>query len=242
MGNGLAGIAQNAMPRQFTAQNNGVAQAQIAPRQQRSAGSQILTTAPTGRFDKQAETNNSDQLIYVGRALTPLQVELLRGTLGTGGIDQTVKRLDLSQSAASEKPAAPEAATTGLITKGQSLTVTVPQLVGPGIEKTNLVKVADDGTINLPMLDPLAAAGTSRAELQTRIAAKYREANLIPAATVTVVVNAPATQPATRPSSVTAAPTTMPAASQPAAITTATTQPAMVDDKVDVVVYVQQAR
>ncbi len=102
--------------------------------------------------------------------------------------------------------------------KGQLLTVTVPELVGPGIEKTNVVSVAADGTISLPMIDPVPAEGMTAAALATSIADKYKQANLIPKATVSVK------------------PTTAPAAKADEA----TTQPA--DDRpVDLVVRVQPA-
>jgi protein involved in polysaccharide export with SLBB domain len=86
--------------------------------------------------------------------------------------------------------------------------------VGPGIEKTNVVKVTDDGTIALPMIDPLPAAGVLPGELERRIADKYREANLIPQATVTVTgAAAPSTQAATQPAT---QPVNQPAATEPA--------------------------
>jgi hypothetical protein len=207
------------------------------------AGDVAPSTAPSLLSSRQEQPGHAGGFVYIGRDLTPLQVELLHGTLVTGGIDQTVKRLDLGQPAV-EKPVVPQATVADAtpITRGQSLTITVPQLVGPGIERTNVVKVADDGTISLPMLDPIPATGSSATELQSRIAAKYREANLIPAATVVVVVNTPATRPATQAvmnslvKSMTAH-----AASQPTTITKAGTQPA-VDDNVDVVVYLEKAK
>jgi anti-sigma factor RsiW len=101
---------------------------------------------------------------------------------------------------------APPTTAPATLAVGDSVTVTVAQLVGPGVDKTNTVRVADNGTISLPMIEPLIAAGQRPADLQGEIAAKYKEANLIPDATVTVFpaattqpaapAEAPATQPA----------------------------------------------
>ena len=146
----------------------------------------------------------------------------------------------------------------GAIARGQTLTITIPQLVGPGIEKTNVVKVADDGTITLPMIDPLQANGTMPEELQRRITDKYREANLIREATVSVAVAAPpastqplaaalraSTQPATQPLRDLAMKdmaTTQPVARAAPAAATPGTHPAVDSSLVDVVVVVQQSK
>jgi hypothetical protein len=98
--------------------------------------------------------------------------------------------------------------------------------------------VADDGTIALPMIDPLPAAGAQPAELERKIADKYREANLIPQATVTVASAAPSTQGA----AAAAPPATMPA-TQPVAL--AATQPAPLPpavDGVNVVVVIEKSK
>jgi len=112
------------------------------------------------------------------------------------------------------------------IAADQPLTVTIDQLVGPGVDKTSNVRVGADGTINLPMIEPIPAAGLTAADLQREIADKYRQDNLIHDATVTVTLGLPTTQPA--------APATMPAEASngPA------TQPVGVDT-VNVVVLVQ---
>lgn len=68
------------------------------------------------------------------------------------------------------------------------LTVTVDQLVGPGVEKTNTIRVNADGTIALPMLlEPIPAAGSSLDALQNRVADRYRGAHLISQPTVRIV-------------------------------------------------------
>ena len=83
------------------------------------------------------------------------------------------------------------------IAADQPLTVTVDQLIGPGVEKTNTVRVSADGTVMLPMLlEPIPAAGLSMADLQTRIADRYRDAHLISHAAVTVVPGPADSQPA----------------------------------------------
>jgi hypothetical protein len=82
------------------------------------------------------------------------------------------------------------------INRGDPLSVTVSELVGPGLDKSNTVRVAEDGTITLPMLvDPLHAAGQTPPELQRQIADKYRDAHLFPSATVSVRRLPATTQP-----------------------------------------------
>lgn len=185
---------------------------------------------------QQVQDKLPGDLFYVAHGVTPLQVALLNASLAANNPTQTVRQIMLSEGA--EKKLSPPA---GAIVKDQLLTVTVAQLVGPGIDKTNLVKVGDDGNISLPMIDPLPAAGATAEELQQRIAAKYREANLIPDATVSVLMP-PSTQPTT-------APATQPmmevakavAATQPGAAD-ATTQPVAHEQGIDVVVVIEKAR
>jgi hypothetical protein len=114
----------------------------------------------------------------------------------------------------------------------------VPQLVGPGVEKTNTVKVATDGTINLPMLEPLPAAGQTTAELEKQIARKYSDANLIKDPTVTV-----ARTPATPATQTSAEPATTQPIVQSFASHPLTTQPnfdAAAAERIDVVVLLQK--
>jgi hypothetical protein len=180
------------------------------------------------------------EIYYIARGITPLQLELLNASLVSNDLKQTVDRVTLNDGQLSE---ASKALPPSAIARGQTMTVTIPQLVGPGIEKTNVVKVTEDGTITLPMIDPIPAAGVSVPELQQRIADKYREANLIDTATVTVVVaNPPATQaaiaaanrPATEPLKDAATLSKTPAAPTPA------THPA--PELIDVVVVIQPSR
>ncbi len=185
--------------------------------------SSVLPGAPLSPV---APAGNSDQQLYVAHNVTPLQVELLDASLAADNPNASVRRLTLSQGPIT---------TAGLITKGQTLIITVPQLVGPGMDKANVVKVNDDGTIILPMLDALPAAGATMDELQQRIVTRYKDANLIPNATVNI-----ATPPSTQPGLFSGAlSTTMPAGLLPATNpVAATTQPA---SGIDVVVVLQKA-
>ena len=126
------------------------------------------------------------------------------------------------------------------IAADQPLTVTIDQLVGPGVDKTSNVRVGADGTINLPMIESVPAAGLTAADLEREIADKYRQDNLIPDATVTVTLGLPTTQPiapATMPAELSSGPATQPVGAdtinvvvlvQPTAVATTepTTQPA----------------
>jgi anti-sigma factor RsiW len=152
------------------------------------AGGNTNAATPAPAVDGPAET------LYVAHGLTPLQLALLNASLAENNPNQPVNRFTLTEGlSAVQRPPAPNS-----LVKGQTLTVTIPQLIGPGIEKTNVVKVADDGSISLPMIDPVQAIGITAGELEQRITAKYREANLIADATVTVFAG-PATQPSTMP-------------------------------------------
>ncbi len=126
------------------------------------------------------------------------------------------------------------------IQKDDRLKVTVDQLVGPGVDKTTYARVAEDGMIALPMIEPIRAQGQTPDKLKKLIADKYREDNLISAATVTVTRDtAPATLPATEPAL--GVNNLSMGSSTPAVVATqlSATQPADAE-KIDVVVLVQK--
>jgi hypothetical protein len=180
------------------------------------AGNAVITptTAPT------------DRAIYVAEGLTQLQMELLSASLESENLNQSVRRLTLSEAMTPPPTSQP----IGAVKVGQTLTITVAELVAPGVEKTNVVKVADDGSISLPMIDPLQAAGLMPADLQRRIADKYKEANLIPHATVTVAMAAsPTTQATTQ------------AATQPAMASTQPTALPVMNNLTNVVVVIEKS-
>ena len=91
------------------------------------------------------------------------------------------------------------------IVAGDTLSIGVPQLVGPGIEPQSTQQVSSGGTVTLPMLDPISVTGLSETQAAEMISRKSRNAKLIPSATATVTIAT--TQPAN--------PAISPPASQP---------------------------
>jgi hypothetical protein len=222
---------QNAAQTNANTANN--ATAENGQQQNNVQGSTANSAGGVGGFGGQLAPVPAAETLYVAHGLTPLQLALLNASLSEYTPNQPVSKITLSDGT---PVAAPVWVAPNSIAKGQTLTVTIPQLVGPGIDKINVVKVADDGSISLPMIDPLQAVGITAGELEQRIAAKYHEANLIPSATVTVSAAA-ATQPATMPSTnptAAALPTT-----RPADQVTAATQPER-DQGIDVVVIIEK--
>ncbi len=164
--------------------------------------------------------------LYFARNLPRETAQQLRVALSTERMGQTavisdstigsVQNIAMANVSPSTRPTTQPAT---VFKAEDSLRVTVDQLVGPGVEKTNTVQVATDGTISLPMIEPVAAGGSTAEELGKRIADKYREANLIPDAKVSVALATPTT-PTTQPVA-----TTEPATTEPTAAAAATTQP-----------------
>lgn len=198
----------------------------------------------------------ASQEIFIAHGLTASQAERIRQNLSAQHAGWTVQVHDPADemvsfhTAITTRPTAAPAATTApttmpldLIAKDDRLTVTVDQLVGPGMDKTNLVQVSDDGTINLPMLiEPVHAAGLTPLLLAKQIAAKYSEAHLIPNATVQVDRIATVEGPA-KTAEITAATQSLIAATQPAtkpaAFPTTVPTPANVEN-IDLVILVQK--
>jgi hypothetical protein len=237
---GVNGLKDHAMDQQQTA----------PPQQQDLAFQQQAATQPVGG----TATTAPDEL-FVAHGLTRPQAEQVALSVRQAGrtaeVYDAVDAISSIKAIPATRPAAILAATTApatapadVIAKDQRLKVTVDQLVGPGMDKTNLVQVADDGTINLPMLiEPVRAAGLTPAELAKRIAAKYNEANLIPNATVHVdriaTVEVPAKAigiaAATQAAAASATqPTTMPAAPVATPLAPASAE------KIDLVILVQK--
>ena len=76
-----------------------------------------------------------------------------------------------------------------VITPNDLITVSIFDLVNQGIESVRTARVSETGMLSLPMLsEPVRAAGLTEAQLQKAIAAKYKEAGLLPNAQVAVTV------------------------------------------------------
>ena len=116
---------------------------------------------------------------YVGRELTDAQVRQLAADLTAAAAPGRVTAAADSVIAATRGPRL-------TLARGDRVTVVIPQLTGAGLEPTNAVRVADDGTITLPMVDAVAAAGATPDEVARRVADRYRGAHLIANPTVTV--------------------------------------------------------
>ena len=75
-----------------------------------------------------------------------------------------------------------------VIGKNDLLSVTVSDLVGPGVETVKQARVSESGNISLPLVGQIRAEGLTEAQLETEIQRAYREANLMPNAQVSVTV------------------------------------------------------
>ncbi len=167
--NATVGDERNASAPEGRSANNGNAVGGRAPPAVAPASSPASSPATDG------------QVLFV-RDVTPAQFRDLSAALSTGGA--TVRSVDVPPT----------------LTGGEELDVTIPQLVGPGVERTNVVRVATDGTVTLPMLaEPVPATGGTAADLERRVADRYRSANLIPAAKVSIAPHAKAAALTTHP-------------------------------------------
>ncbi len=128
-----------------------------------------------------------------GRIQTPAAVGGATGTVL--GFDHAQSKADAPETTQTNRPATTEPA----IEPGEVLAITVDELVGPGVDKTNTVRVSGDGTIALPMVEPIRVAGLDQAQAKSRIADVYRDAQLIPSPRVTVERTLASTQPAEAP-------------------------------------------
>ncbi len=72
--------------------------------------------------------------------------------------------------------------------KNDLLSVSITDLMGPGVETVKSVRVSESGNVSLPLVGPVHAEGLTEAQLETEIQRVYREANLIPNAQVSVQV------------------------------------------------------
>jgi polysaccharide biosynthesis/export protein len=74
------------------------------------------------------------------------------------------------------------------IGKGDLVSVSVTDLVGPGVETTKTARVSDSGNINLPLVGQVHAEGLTETQLEKAISDAYKGAQLIQNAQVSVQV------------------------------------------------------
>jgi polysaccharide export outer membrane protein len=75
-----------------------------------------------------------------------------------------------------------------VVGKNDLLTVSITDLMGPGVETIKSVRVSESGNISLPLVGQVRAQGLTEQQLEVEIQRAYREANLIPNAQVSVTV------------------------------------------------------
>ncbi len=75
-----------------------------------------------------------------------------------------------------------------VVGRNDLLTISITDLVGPGVETVKSVRVSESGNISLPLVGQVHAEGLTEAQLETEIQRAYREANLMPNAQVSVSV------------------------------------------------------
>src|SRR5207248_4795094 len=74
------------------------------------------------------------------------------------------------------------------IGKGDLISVSITDLVGPGVESTKTTRVSESGNISLPLVGQIHTEGLTEAQLEQSIIDAYRNAQLIPNATVSAAV------------------------------------------------------
>ena len=186
---------------------------------------QLSPSAPAPREQRQAALAEAQvtQQIFAKR-MTRLQVSELQTAIAEPDV------------ALIEPPPAPADA----LQPGDEVEITVNELVGPGVEKTNRARVAADGNVIMPMVEPVRAQGLTPDRLSDAVAQRYKDSSLIEQPTVTVarVTSAfPATSPAATPAASSVA-TTAPATTAPATQAVARTE-VDADAPVDVMIVVQ---
>jgi len=75
-----------------------------------------------------------------------------------------------------------------VIGRNDLLQISITEVAGPGVESVKTSRVSESGNISLPLINTVKAAGLTEAELERAIAQRYRDANLIQNATVSVTV------------------------------------------------------
>src|SRR5688572_16554640 len=75
-----------------------------------------------------------------------------------------------------------------VIGRNDLLSISISDLVGPGVETVKQARVSESGNVSLPLVGQVRAEGLTEAQLETEIQRAYRDANLMPNAQVSVTV------------------------------------------------------
>jgi polysaccharide export outer membrane protein len=75
-----------------------------------------------------------------------------------------------------------------VVGRNDLLSISITEVAGPGVESVKTTRVSESGNVSLPLIGSIKAAGMTEAELEKAIAQKYRDANLIQNAQVSVTV------------------------------------------------------
>jgi protein involved in polysaccharide export with SLBB domain len=76
-----------------------------------------------------------------------------------------------------------------VIGRNDLLSISITDVVGPGVETIKSVRVSESGNVSLPLIGQFRAEGLTEAQLETEIQRAYRDANLMPNTQVSVIVS-----------------------------------------------------
>jgi protein involved in polysaccharide export with SLBB domain len=74
------------------------------------------------------------------------------------------------------------------ISPNDLIAVTIPDLIAQGVETVKVLRVSETGRISLPLINQIAVSELTEAQAEEAIKAAYRDANIMPQAQVSVVV------------------------------------------------------
>lgn len=105
-------------------------------------------------------------------------------------LDPAAEETDLSYSQATEVTAADMMASATDYTIGRSdlLQISITDLVAPGVETIKASRVSESGNVSMPLIGQVACEGLTEAQLETKIAQAYKDAQIIANAQVSVQV------------------------------------------------------
>src|SRR4051812_33463501 len=79
-------------------------------------------------------------------------------------------------------------ATDYVVGRNDMVTISITDLVGPGVETVKTARVSESGNISLPLIGQVKSEGVTEAQLETEIARAYKEQGLMQNAQVSVTV------------------------------------------------------